>query len=269
MRGIKIQEKSRGMKQRDKKLGIKVVVKISLKALIQMIHPGKVSMRIVMFSCHFLRAVKKKRMFVMQGLPLVRKKQNRVEVYNPKIKKKLIKFKHYTTFLSIREFIDAIKDYSIASGRKLQYSVNDSKRCQVRCDKGCPWKLWDRVWDLTGIPCSHAVRAIHSYGKPLDYAVHWYTRDTYIKTYSHTLEVLHWEDFCDFTECDIMLPPPMKKKLKGRPQRSRRKEQWEDGANSNKVAMVQGKEGRCTTAYARESVTIELNVQSTQLYLDI
>ena len=99
-----------------------------------------------------------------------------------------------------------------------------------------------RVWDLTGVPCSHAVRAIHSiYGNPLDYVAHWYTRDTYIKTYSHTLEVLNGEDFWDFTECNILLPLPMKKKLKGRPQRLRRKERWENGANSNKVAKVSRK----------------------------
>lgn len=94
-------------------------------------------------------------------------------------------------------------------------------------------------WDLTGIPCCHVVSAIQSiYQNPIDYVAHWYNRDTYLKTYSHTLEVLNGEDFWEFTDSDIMGPPPIPKKLRGRPPRLRRREGWEDKGNHGPLKRV-------------------------------
>lgn len=41
-----------------------------------------------------------------------------------------------------------------------------------------------REWDLTGIPCQHAICAIHSAGlEPENFIVHWYREATYLKAY--------------------------------------------------------------------------------------
>lgn len=85
-----------------------------------------------------------------------------------------------------------------------------------------------RVWELSGIPCSHAISAIHKMRKdPIDYVAHWFKKDTYMKTYSHCLEVLRGEPFWEDTLGDEILPPPIVKQLRGRPKRQRRREGWE------------------------------------------
>ncbi|WOH04689.1 hypothetical protein DCAR_0624101 [Daucus carota subsp. sativus] len=82
-----------------------------------------------------------------------------------------------------------------------------------------------RVWELSGIPCSHAICAIHKMRKnPVDYVSHWFKKDTYMKTYSHCLEVLRGEPFWEDTLGDEILPPPIVKQLRGRPKRQRRRE---------------------------------------------
>ncbi|KAK9274520.1 hypothetical protein L1049_021769 [Liquidambar formosana] len=45
-----------------------------------------------------------------------------------------------------------------------------------------------RKWDLTGIPCKHAISAIffkHEVVK--DYVSHWYTEDTYMRAYKYII----------------------------------------------------------------------------------
>ncbi|XP_063940571.1 uncharacterized protein LOC135146729 [Daucus carota subsp. sativus] len=77
-----------------------------------------------------------------------------------------------------------------------------------------------RVWELTGIPCSHSVCAIQKIREdPVDYVEHWFKKDTYMRTYSFCLEVLRGEPFWKETMGDTVLPPPFVKQLRGRPKR--------------------------------------------------
>ncbi|KAK1393578.1 hypothetical protein POM88_012634 [Heracleum sosnowskyi] len=85
-----------------------------------------------------------------------------------------------------------------------------------------------RVWDLTGMPCSHAVTAIQeSRQHPVEFVAHWFTKETYMKTYSNYIKVIRGEEFWDDVLGDTILPPVIVKKLKGRPKKQRRKERWE------------------------------------------
>lgn len=82
-----------------------------------------------------------------------------------------------------------------------------------------------RAWNLTGIPCEHAIAAIHDRRhQPTAYVSHYYSKEMYMKTYSTSLKALRGEDFWEFSDKAHMLPPDMPKKLKGRPKRLRRRE---------------------------------------------
>nr|XP_017221405.1 PREDICTED: uncharacterized protein LOC108198146 [Daucus carota subsp. sativus] len=92
-----------------------------------------------------------------------------------------------------------------------------------------------RIWDLTGVPCSHVVTAIQeSRQNPIDYVAKWFTKETYMRCYSYTLEALKGEEFWDDVEGDVVLPPLIVKKLRGRPKKLRRREGWEGSVSSGK-----------------------------------
>ena len=46
-----------------------------------------------------------------------------------------------------------------------------------------------RSWMLRGIPCCHAIAALHFRKlEPINYVAHWYNKDTYLKVYSHYIQ---------------------------------------------------------------------------------
>ena len=56
-----------------------------------------------------------------------------------------------------------------------------------------------REWDLLGIPCQHALAAINNNNEsPEHYISHWYTKSTYMKAYSHSIQPvpgkMHWPE---------------------------------------------------------------------------
>lgn len=87
-----------------------------------------------------------------------------------------------------------------------------------------------RVFDLIGIPCAHAVAAIHCRREqPLDYVSKFYTREMYLQSYRFSLAALKGEEFWESHSTDELLPPYIPKRLRGRPKKQRRKEEWEGG----------------------------------------
>ena len=90
-----------------------------------------------------------------------------------------------------------------------------------------------RLFDLTGIPCPHAIAAIHERRhNPINYLSDFYKRDKYLATYQHGLEAIKGEDFWEVYSNDELLPPDIPKKLRGRPKKQRRREEWEGGNRS-------------------------------------
>lgn len=87
-----------------------------------------------------------------------------------------------------------------------------------------------RVFQLTGIPCPHAVSAIHSSRQhPIAFVSEYYKRERYLQSYIYPLEALKGEDFWEFQSNESLLPPDIPKKLRGRPKKLRRREDWEGG----------------------------------------
>lgn len=140
-------------------------------------------------------------------------------------------------------------DIAVKASRKWQATWDGDKKYMVRQgtrsvtvnleEKTCDC----RAWELTGIPCPHAVAAIHDRRhQPATYVSHFYSKQMYLKAYSYSLGALRGEDFWEVTDKAPMLPPDMPKKLRGRPKKLRRREAWEDAsANRSKSKnVVQG-----------------------------
>ena len=80
-----------------------------------------------------------------------------------------------------------------------------------------------RKWQLTGIPCFHAVACIQFQKlDPLDFIHECYSTERYLQVYNHILEPISGEQFWEHTEQEAPLPP-IKKVAPGRPKKKREK----------------------------------------------
>ena len=91
------------------------------------------------------------------------------------------------------------------------------------------------AWILSGIPCCHVVCAINDRQEQLeDYISEWYSKDTYLRSYTYMMSTLNGEKF--WPECiEPPTKPPPFKKMPGRPKISRRKEEYEIGSNGRLI----------------------------------
>jgi hypothetical protein len=84
-----------------------------------------------------------------------------------------------------------------------------------------------RYWELSGLPCSHAISAIYTVGKELeDFIAPCYRIDVYNQIYDHVLQPLEGKE--NWPEATNPRPfPPIRKKMPGRPKTERRREEGE------------------------------------------
>lgn len=137
----------------------------------------------------------------------------------PKIKKKLDVL--VTKSRDWRASWNGATAYSVKMGTRVVTVDLDARTCDCR------------VYDLTGIPCEHAIAAIHDRRhSPLDYVSDFYKKEKFLASYSFPLEALKGEEFWETHSTDELLPPDLPKKLRRRPKRMRRKETWEGGNRS-------------------------------------
>lgn len=69
-----------------------------------------------------------------------------------------------------------------------------------------------RTWDLTGIPCPHAIKAFqHDKQEPEDEIHQWYSKDTYILLYQHKIQPVRGEKFWKVHPSHAMEPPGIHK----------------------------------------------------------
>ncbi|XP_012849451.1 PREDICTED: uncharacterized protein LOC105969249 [Erythranthe guttata] len=81
-----------------------------------------------------------------------------------------------------------------------------------------------RRWDLTGIPCKHAISAIWCrHEDPEQYVHHCYSVDSYKRAYENSISPINGPEF--WPQCTLQPPlPPMYTEKAGRPQKLRRRE---------------------------------------------
>lgn len=88
--------------------------------------------------------------------------------------------------LRIKKMLDlAVKEsvgYKVLRDGKENYTVKGkgSSFCVSLKNRSCSC----RIWELTGVPCSHAVTTIQESRQNLiDYVAKWFTKETYMRTY--------------------------------------------------------------------------------------
>ncbi|CAN1182923.1 hypothetical protein LINPERPRIM_LOCUS515 [Linum perenne] len=129
-------------------------------------------------------------------------------VYCPKILRKLAGRAEKSRFCHI---IGNGKD-----GYEVRYK--DGDRFSVQLDDA---KCSCRSWELTGIPCPHAITCIISEGNdPARYISDWFTVDKYWKTYDNVMMPMDGHTTWVPSKYAIVLPP-LSRKMPGRPKKKR------------------------------------------------
>ncbi|KAG6398989.1 hypothetical protein SASPL_140461 [Salvia splendens] len=84
-----------------------------------------------------------------------------------------------------------------------------------------------REWELTGIPCQHAVCVLHSEGlEPENFVAHWYIESTYLKANQFMIQPVRGKILWAETGKEE-IAPPAHRKLPGRPKVRRKKDKNE------------------------------------------
>lgn len=84
-----------------------------------------------------------------------------------------------------------------------------------------------RTWDLTGIPCPHAIKALeHDKIEPLNEMHWWYSKEAYLLVYQPKIQPVRGEKFWKIDLSQAMQPPQIHK-LVGRPKLKRVREKDE------------------------------------------
>ncbi|KAL3522527.1 hypothetical protein ACH5RR_015361 [Cinchona calisaya] len=86
------------------------------------------------------------------------------------------------------------------------------------------WVCDCRRWELTGIPCSHAVYCISLTGEePESFVNQCYSKDAYVRVYESAIEPINGPNAWPNSKKDP-IHAPKKLKLPGRPKKARRRE---------------------------------------------
>ncbi|XP_016191556.1 uncharacterized protein LOC107632386 [Arachis ipaensis] len=91
------------------------------------------------------------------------------------------------------------------------------------------------MWQLTGIPCVHAMAAIGKRGdRPEGYVHQWLKMDAFRATYAHSISPVNSEEYWDKSGVVSSIPPKIKRPI-GRPVKRRRPDAVEDGPDGTKA----------------------------------
>eukprot|EP00256_Glycine_max_P060335 XP_014629179.1 uncharacterized protein LOC102661257 [Glycine max] len=109
------------------------------------------------------------------------------------------------------------------------------------------WTCTCGVWQLTGMPCRHAIATItHKGGKPEDMCHEWLSIEAYNKTYQHFIEPVQGPQYWAQTQYTHPVPPH-KRVQRGRPKKNRRRSVDEDNVTGHKLKrkLAEFTCGRC------------------------
>ncbi|KAH1089717.1 hypothetical protein J1N35_016974 [Gossypium stocksii] len=102
-----------------------------------------------------------------------------------------------------------------------------------------------RNWDLTGIPCIHALAVIHVKDElPESYVQTWYTKQTQQQIYSNFVSPVRGPKQWAYVSNMLPILPPLLKRPPGRPTKVRRKEL--DEPQTTERLSKRGVEMRCS-----------------------
>ena len=103
-----------------------------------------------------------------------------------------------------------------------------------------------RMWELSGVPCVHAVAAYMHMETEIDVGVsQWYSQECWFNAYQFEIKPVFGSNQWKRTR-DIPPLPPLIRKMPGRPQKARRKSA--DESNSTQVSRV-GRKMTCSNCW--------------------
>lgn len=149
----------------------------------------------------------------------------------PRIRKKLEELKQWSRYCIAHPGLYGVFEVTHSGN---MFAVNlESKTCTCRS------------WDITGIPCIHAIGAIHFMKHdPADYVSDYFTVEAYKKTYSFGLGALNGEQMWPIAD-GYPVQPPHVRPMPGRPKKKRRKDRDErDPKNPTRLRKL-GVQMRC------------------------
>jgi hypothetical protein len=152
----------------------------------------------------------------------------------PKIKKKLDKFTEWSASCRVMSGGNGV--YHVASNEiEISYVVDLPGRC---CD--C------KRWQLSGIPCHHAIACCRSNMTAPESLVHsCYSIERYKEAYGYNLIPLRGRAFWEKTN-GVKVHPPLFTKVMGRPKKNRRKAPEEKIKNGAKHLTKHGVSMHCS-----------------------
>ena len=107
-----------------------------------------------------------------------------------------------------------------------------------------------REWDLTGVPCGHAIRALHHLkNDPKLFISHWYSKEIDQESYQFPLQPVPGKKFMRCEEFEAIEAPPVKK-MPGRPRKKRVRASNEPCSNQQSGKLSRkGERQRCRTCH--------------------
>ncbi|KAL5784528.1 hypothetical protein ACOSQ2_006920 [Xanthoceras sorbifolium] len=174
---------------------------------------------------HLMEAIRRKLMKRSHNR-LVRAKQWPSSI-PPKIQKTIAKRQDEGRFVTALCSTETL--FEVKEGSKF-YVVDLEKQS---CDCG--------LWEVTGIPCKHAMAVITT--KRLnshDYVHKYLTKEYYLKTYSHAITPIPDQSLWPDDDNPSIVLPPEKKRMPGRPKKNR-KRGTDEGPKHKKSAAVRCK----------------------------
>ncbi|XP_050204899.1 uncharacterized protein LOC126677837 [Mercurialis annua] len=119
-----------------------------------------------------------------------------------------------------------------AKGGAFQVSCDNDQFIVCLKTKSCSC----RAWDISGIPCAHALACINFMRFDVcDYVDGWYKKEKYQEAYRFSLQPINGINMWPNVEGFDILPPPYKK-LPGRPKKNRRKDPDEEPKKNPRYA---------------------------------
>ncbi|XP_057774982.1 uncharacterized protein LOC130993960 [Salvia miltiorrhiza] len=145
-------------------------------------------------------------------------------------------------------------DWSPTAMRVFQAAKEDSISCQVLWNGDNGYEVGEgldkhtvlldrrlctcRNWGLCGIPCQHAIAAsYHSKIDPETMISHWYHKETYEKSYAHTVQPVPGPKFYK-TDAHLPIEPPIIEKKIGRPKKHRVRATNESRQKAHKLSRI-------------------------------
>ena len=179
------------------------------------------------------------RFYLMQRVVVMSEKARQLtDVITPSVRKEIEKLKKFLRYWEVyasgyQEF--EVRKLNEGSGVNLQ-----TKKCTCR------------RWDLTGVPCIHAIAAYAMLLRdPAEGVSECYGKEAWVKAYSYFIKPVGGKALWDKTGIAPAPLPPKNRKMPGRPKGKRVKHPSEvDDSNSQRVSRL-GRTMTCSNCYQK------------------